>query len=393
MKILNFKRYIYILFVLLLSACSVQEQLIPLTSVQGDVILKNGSVKKGEITILEPDQVYVNDSVVESLDIKQIQFYNKNVPENKYLLEYMPLNKRIKLWVAKMSQGKYLSSYIGASTYKVNNDGRLVIKGQSVPNTIDGNFTYPVFMIKNNADKLRKIGFHKGVVKEDIRFRVGISKYLKDDPKLCEYINYKKLGFDDLELITRNYVPNRQGQLTIDGKNIGKIKSSLFTYDFDYNWLYSFELGFPNSKYYGTQYSLETRFFKKRFFSFGFSVSWAPLKGVNKNPFLEESLFESSFLTIRSYLGGSLPMNINNKFYIIPGLHVFAGLRSDFSWLFGPMANVDFGFKLSHVGNVLFVGTGFRYNKNVPFFFDPLPDSYPVSKSFGTAFVRLSYKF
>ncbi len=401
MKALNLRNLVCFLFVVFVTgSCAVHEPLVPLKSVDGEVVLKNGNVEKGKVSILKPKEVSVNDKIITSSDVKEVQFYNKNIPEIKYVLKYMPINKRRKFWIAKMGEGEHLTTYIGAPAYEVNDKGVLIITGYVVVSGRSASPpSFPVFMMKKGAEKMKQVGLHKGVSKENAFLRAGISRYLRDDPEFCEYIRYKKLGFDDLELITRNYTPNRQGRLTIDGKKVRKIKPPFITYDLDNELIYNFELGFPTLKYYGLQYSLGFNSFKKRFFSYGFNIRFETFTSPPANDPLYED-FASSFpffITSAGYLGAALPMSIKGKFYIVPGMHVFAGMRfgGGPSLVFGPMPNVDFGFKLRDVGDILLVGVGYRYNKCTSLFSRRFIDSSSsfALEPFGTVFIRLSYKF
>lgn len=381
MKALNLKNLVCFLFVVFVSSCSTQQPLTPLSAVHSDVILKNGNVEKGKVSILKPKEVSVNDKIIMASDVKEIQFYNKNVPERKHILKYMPIDKRgSKIWVVKMSQGEYLDSYIGALKYQVNDDGTLKIIDYAVE-SIGSGFerpSFPVFMKKKGATEMKRIGS----AKQPTVFRSGISRYLKDDPKFCEYVRYRRMGINELDLITANYVPNRQGQLTINGKKIGEIKHPFLTYDFDKEVLYNLEMAYSPSERYGYQYSFGGRVFFERFVSIGTSLG-VLRQYDNFSVYKDKKKYLQNF---NIYLGGALPMCFHGKYYLVPALHGFAGFRSDIAFLYGPMANLDFGIKLPH-GNILFIGAGYRYNVLKPLF-----DEEDPGNPFNNIFIRISYK-
>ncbi|MCL1942711.1 MAG: hypothetical protein FWF54_04075 [Candidatus Azobacteroides sp.] len=85
--------------------------------------------------------------------------------------------------------------------------------------------SFPIYMMKKDDKELCFVAVTKGVQFEGSAFRRGITYFLKDDPKLCEYIRHEKWGFKNRPL--RKIVVSFQDVLQRYRKIDGDVKSML----------------------------------------------------------------------------------------------------------------------------------------------------------------------
>ncbi len=418
----KFKNLTYLIIIsFLLGSCYTQKTLKPLSYVDGKVVMKNGNVKKGKITIEDQGIVILNNKKIESTEIEEILFYNNNKPKKKYSLQYCPLGSSgNQFWILKMHEGKNVDTYIGAPAYEVRDDGTLVVRGymQVVSNGYGNTSTnfpnFPIFMKKKESENVKKVGVHSS----SIGIRAGISRYLKDDPELCEYMRYKKMGYNDLEFITTNYEPNRTSELIIDGEEVNDIEKELISNDLADEIVYNTEVALPLEKQdfdiYKNRYSLVGFRFYKKFVSFGFDLGLTKTRyadelevGMNHNGFDEKDfvLTNDDFaeyklaFSFNTYFGTHLALNIKEQWYFVPGAYLYFGgifpteVSAKNKFLFGPMLTFDIGKKLG-VGDILFFGLGYRYNKCILKKDDAkIYSNFNTYNPFSDFFIRVAYKF
>lgn len=395
----------------------------------GTIFLKNGEQKTGRVGMPTPDSKSilfiaggsVADEQVATEKIDRIEFLLNNSSNKIYTVRYMPVkgmfNKISHKWLMNIAEGPNASAYIGAASYKINLDGSIGLGGtrQFVNHgnsSMVVNPSFPIYMKKKGDEVLQQVALTKGISFEDSAFRTGISRFLSDDPKLTEHVRNEKWGFDELNIIVQNYIPNRgDAELIIDGVVIEPKERSLFTADLNKELVFAAEVALPSEDIYSVQFGIGIRSTLAKFFTYGADIGYASAKyvdymkrlenhGINnidKVPVEDRDFSKQGLFRFNLSAGGQLPFDLN-KIYLIPGAHVAFGgmLGSEFStFYYGPMATFDVGIKLGH-GNILLLGAGYR--QNIPLKSDEAKeeDSAPgfeAYKSYGNLLFRLGYKF
>lgn len=396
---------------------------------QGTIFLKDGGQKKGRVGMPTPDSKSilfmaggsVADEQVATEKIDRIEFLLNSASDKVYTVRYLPVkgmfNKISHKWLMNIAEGPNASAYIGAASYKINADGSIGLGGTRQVvyhgnSTMISNPSFPVYMKKKGDEALQQVALTKGISFEDSAFRTGISRFFSDDPKLTEHVRNEKWGFDELNIIVQNYIPNRgDAELIIDGVVIVPKKRSLFTADLNKELVFAVEGAFPSEDIYSMQFGVGIRSTLAKFFTYGVDLGYASAKyvdytkrlenhGINNidtAPIEDRDLSKQGLFRFNISAGGQLPFDLN-KVYLIPGAHVAFGgmLGSEYSTLYyGPMATFDIGIKLGR-GDILLIGAGYR--KNIPLKGDEAKaeDSAPgfeAYKSYGNLLFRLGYKF
>lgn len=288
------------------------------------------------------------------------------------------------MWLVQVAEGPYVSAYIGAEGYRLNADGTVELVGtRQVIGTGHGtaiiNPSFPVYMLKGGNKASVNVGLKEGVSFEGSAFRSGVSRYLSDDPTLCEYMRQEKWDFDNIATIMMNYNLHRgNSELVIDGKVIIPKKRSILTNDLDGEMIFALEAALPADNLYGPQFGLGIRSSKYKFFSYGGDLGFASVKyiddvkwienhpmitGQPETPATDADFSKSTLFRFNAFAGGQLPLRFGNV-YLVPAAHfVFGGtLGTEYStFYYGPMGTLDLGFRLKH-GDIFFVGAGYRQN-------------------------------
>lgn len=420
------------LFGLFFTSCGSQQSLLTqqeYNNYPGTIFLKDGGQKKGRVGMPTPDSKSilfmaggsVADEQVATEKIDRIEFLLNSASNKVYTVRYLPVkgmfNKISHKWLMNIAEGTYVSAYIGAASYKINADGSIGLGGtrQVVHHgnsTMISNPSFPIYMKKKGDEALQQVALTKGISFEDSAFRTGISHFLSDDPKLTEHVRNEKWGFDELNIIVQNYIPNRgDAELVIDGVVIEPRKRSLFTADLNKELVFAVEGAFPSEDIYSMQFGIGIRSTLAKFFTYGVDLGYASAKYVDQTKRLENhginnigtapvedrDFSKQGLFRFNISAGGQLPFDLN-KVYLIPGAHVAFGgmLGSDYSTLYyGPMATFDVGIKLGH-GNILLIGAGYR--QNIPLKGDEAKEEasapgFEAYKSYGNLLFRLGYKF
>jgi hypothetical protein len=394
----------------------------------GKVQLYNGLSKTGYIQTINYDSKIINIyseksgkdliSSIPSDSIQRIEIYNEKSPEKTHKFEYLKIKKDKEYWLAEISQGPYVRTFIMAQGYEIDTDGSLIVLGSSttyysnnVP-TMNIQPSYPVYMIKNGEEIATNISLHGGVKFEDSSFRGGFSRYLSDDKTICDLIRKNKLGFNDIDMINKLYDPNRgNAPLIYNNQEITIEPDHFFTNYFNRELEWKFEFDKPFDSQHGVQarIGLQSSFLK--FFTYGFEVGYGsaifadetllpPYYEMNNTIITNEYLVKSHGMLINTFLGTHLPMDLKS-FYLIPGFSVALGglicenNSTAITFHYAPTVTLDFGFK-SKYGNVIFIGTGFRHN--VPIVSqekreDQTYNGFSYYNNYNSLFFRIGYQF
>lgn len=419
-----------IIFVFILSSCGTSKK----TSKQdgrypGTIHLTNGKKTSGIIHIPSGSSktvVIVNKennkdvhAAFNSEETQKIEVYHPNSPDHPSTMQYMPIkdlfNKISYRWLVVISEGPYASAYIGADFYKITPNGEIELGGYRQviyrPNgSVILNPSFPIYLMKKGDRGLTTVSLKEGISFEESSFRSGVSRFFADDPKLSEYMRHQKWKFDDLNIIIKNYNPNRgNGDLTINGITIAPLKKSLLTRDFDKELFWTLETAIPSDEHYGSQYALGIRSTLFRFMSYGVNAGFGSVeyiddvKRVENHPgnWIEAPAIESDFskqnsFRINTFAGAQLSFDLG-KIYLVPAAHIsFGGLMGvEYQALnYGPMATLDIGFKLKK-GGILLLGGGYNYNIPLKSEEDKETASAPGFKAYepySSLLFRISYK-
>ncbi len=213
--------FIGIFFSLLSSCGSALSTVLPLDALiqqQGKVFLKNEKVVEGAVSIVGPKRIVkVNNQAFSPISVEKVVFYNPKHPEKYYTLRWRTFKfiKKQNVWVWHISSGQYVDAFVWSRNYRVDENGDIKLVGiatRSGYGAASKNLpTFYIYFQKKNDELLQNVGMLKtpGVIGANPAFRRGVRKYLKDDPKLCEYIKQHKLGLDNVDEIVGLYDPNR----------------------------------------------------------------------------------------------------------------------------------------------------------------------------------------
>lgn len=391
------KWYLTLLSILIFSSCGIGKDFYKnqeLNNYPGTIYLSSGEAKKGQVGMPSSDSKTVllkvkgkADESIEAGEIDRIEFTANLKTDKVHIVRYLPVkgmfNKRNNRWVVCFSEGPYTSAYVGAANYKINADGTMNFVGtRQVVNHGNGtmivNPSYPVYMMKKGDDALTQVALTKGISFEDSAFRSGVSNFLHDDPQLTEYIQDEKWGFENMNSIVQNYIPDRgDSALTIDGVTVAPRKRSVLTSDFDKEMVWYVETALPSDDKYTTQFGIGIRSTIHKFFTYGIDIGYASAKYIDMTkrlenhsindidvvPVEERDLSKQGLFRFNASVGGQVPLRFN-KIYLIPGAHLGLGgmFGTEYSTIYyGPMATLDLGFKLKR-GNILIIGGGYRQN-------------------------------
>jgi len=309
-------------------------------------------------------------------------------PVGNILEFYYRHNSIRKVWVYKKYEGANASAYIGAADYKINENGTPHFVGVSARILHDNGIdsippSFPLYVSRKKDKQLQFVMFI-GKDYEAATFRKRISRVLRDDPMLCEYLREQKSGYEDLRSLIENYNPNREDtQLTVNGKVIKCKPPKLITEDLNGEIIFFVDYLHPNNKVfniYGNGLNIGIRSTTARFFTGSVDVGYEKEQYVDdrkrseKYPELwmqrvevaQDEFSETSCLNVNVFLGGQVPFHIQ-RFYMIPsaGWNFGTLLSEDFATEYhGLQLSFDLGYKTKY-GSVLFAGLSFRQMKPV----------------------------
>ncbi|MDR0538524.1 MAG: hypothetical protein LBH04_10880 [Tannerellaceae bacterium] len=392
----------------------------------GTVFLKNGKKGKGRIGFPNAESSTVlfqaarSRRQIKTEDIRRLELYHPSAPDKVRTVQYMPIkyfwSKNKKLWVVREATGKYVSAYIGASGYKINSKGTLLlgspsqqmINANGIVTTIPPSF--PVYMIKKGEEKLSQVGLVEGkIINESGNFRGVVSRYLKDDPQLTEYIRKARWGYEHVEDIVKAYVPNRSPRQKLNLPPIPPLSNKLMTDDFTKDLILYLESAI--SPGHSSTIAIGIRYSCYRNILLGGSVGYASVKygfedmsgyfngeyqitPDTKYPLMFK---RESSATFNFYGGLQLPMDLHS-FYLIPSasfnLGAYGGSKYSAFYL-GPLIMSDIGFKLAY-GSSLLVGLGFGYMSPLVGNATRLEGTFPGYNQyapFNAMFLRIGYKY
>jgi hypothetical protein len=258
------------------------------------------------------------------------------------------------------------------------------------------------------------VGVKGGAVNESSALRMGVSRYLKDDPQLTEYMRNAKWGGDDIDKIVESYIPNRTEDQPLELATITPIAPEFISDDFTKETIFYLETAFPQGQ--KTMFGLGMKYVPIKFIQAGANIGYAPVKyvsydkrienhpfitGENKgpdtDPLIPEDYATANCFNANIFAGLQLPMDLK-KLYLIPSASMNIGglFGSGYqTFYYGPSGMIDIGIKLNY-GSVLLIGGGYRYNIPIKSAEQKAEASYPgydAFTSFGSVLVRLTYKF
>jgi hypothetical protein len=421
--------------VILLGSCSANKKLVLSDTgwtYPGIVFLKNGEEKAGQVNLPSPADkaVYIlggdrSEAVPKTFingdEIDRIVLAHPSTPDKAYTVRYLTLKlslgRKADRWVICVAEGPYVSAYIGAENYGFDSGGDLKLIGtrQRINTGVGTTIiqpSYPVFMMKKDDKELTLVALTEGIQFEGSAFRSGVTHFLNDDPKLCEYIRYEKWGFENIDDIIAGYNPDRgNGNLVINGITIAPPEKKLLTGDLDKEMIIYVESAIPSDRNYTTQFGLGIRSSIYRFLAYGADLGVASAKYVDDikrienhpgnqwvdAPVIDADLSKQTLFRFNLFAGGQLPLDLK-KVYLVPGAHIaFGGMfGTEYSTLYyGPMATLDLGFKLKD-GSIFMIGGGYRRNIPLKSDEDKAEASAPgfeAYKPYENMLIRLSYKF
>jgi hypothetical protein len=221
----------------------------------------------------------------------------------------------------------------------------------------------------------------------------------------------QKWGYEDLEIIVKNYNPNRGDEkLSINGAVVEPVKRSLLTDDFDKEMFWYIETAIPSVNYYGAQFGIGVRTSAYKFLSYGADLGYASAKYIDDikrienhpghwadAPFEEADLSKQSLFRFNVFAGAQLPFALE-KVYLKPAAHITFGgmLGTEYAaYNYGPMATLDVGFRMKQ-GAILLIGGGYR--RNIPLKSQEDKDKasapgFAAYEAYGNLLFRISYKF
>ncbi|MDR0541916.1 MAG: hypothetical protein LBH19_06850, partial [Dysgonamonadaceae bacterium] len=350
---------------------------------EGTVYLLDGARKTGETALPNYESATVlffdskgNKETIPAEDIEKIELFNSFAPDRIYSAHYLPVKsvsgKNKNRWVVKLSDGKYVQAYIGAAGYKIDKDGSLVLGGYQYRQqgaTIQPSF--PVYMVRNNESKLTMVGMKGGVHLEGSAFRSGVSRYLKDDPQLMEYIRNAKWDISNLSEITENYIPNRTENQPL---LFAAVSAPFLTDDLTKEVICYAETIFPEGS--APMYGLGIKVNPHKFITLAGDVNCGQFEFISYDKRIDNHLFNNLYtdpvipedyargtaLNFNVSAGLQLPMRLKN-IYLAPSANInFGGLfvpaeAGYENFYYGPGGMLDIGYKLKY-GNIIMLGFG-----------------------------------
>jgi len=353
------------------------------------VFFLNGSKKSANIEIPQArtEKVRIEtEGISTSISADSIDRIAIQTPAGNTLDFYYLHNTKRKVWVYKKCEGANASAYIGAAAYEINKDGTPHFIGVSAriqnANGKDSIIqpSFPLYVYRKKDNQLQLVSFiGKGY--EPAAFREGISRILKDDPMLCEYLHEQKWDYEDLQNFIENYNPNRkEKQLTVNGKAVERKLQKLITEDLNGKVVFFIDYLHPDNKVfsvYGNGLNIGIRTTVVRFFTGSVGIGYGKAQYVDdkkvngKYPDLgggwqffevtQDVFSETSCFNANVFLGGQIPFRIQ-RIYLIPaaGWNFGTLWSMDFATNYhGLQLSFDLGYKMKY-GNILFAGLNFR---------------------------------
>lgn len=405
----------------------------------GTVTLNDGQQKTGffRMPFASDEKLYMysqinREGAYESIpaeDVAILSLHNASSPGLSSTFKYLMVREKkgnsLKRWVLLLSESDFLTAYVGAPMYQIADNGEVFLVGsKQVINqgpsrgSITINPSFNVYMMKKDDRVPTCVGFRGGISFEASALRVGITRFLEDDPMLCSYIRDQKLGYEQIDQIVELYNPLRgSSPLVVDGVEFSK-DNRFLTNRFNKELMYTLEGGKsvsnqaePIGNQFGPEFGLGIRSSVFKFISYGTDIGVATMKTVDdikriENhpmntieggwedvPVIPEDLVNGAYFRFNTYIGGQLPMDFG-KIYVIPAAHItFGGLAgSNYGACnYGPMFNLDFGFTMKN-DLIFLIGVGYRHSIPIVKEDTRLPASYPGFNTYGpfnTAFVRI----
>jgi len=434
-----FKNYLKItvllvLCVVLLSSCSAyinsfkEYNLQETNTYPGTVFLKSGEQLTGEAAFpnaLSKTVLFINQnrerSTLQATDIAKIELHNVFASDKVYSIYYLLIRKNTNYWVAQIAESKYITAYISAEGYRIRSDGSLELGGYTFSYSTGPNGaraveqpSFPVYMKKKDAEFPTCVGWKGGISNEGSVLRGGVSRYLKDDPQLTEYVRRAKWGVKDIDKIVENYIPNRSADQPLALVSTAPIPPKFISNDFTKETIVYFETAFPQSG--KPMFGLGMKYIPVKYITSGATVGYASVKYVsydkridnhpfisseNKSPLTDpvipEDYATANCINGNIFAGVQLPMDLK-KIYLIPSASMNIGglFSSDYmTFYYGPVGMIDVGFKLKY-GSSLLIGGGYRYNIPIKSAEKKAEASYPgydAFSPFGSLLLRLTCRF
>ena len=299
---------------------------------------------------------------------------------------YYRHNKRRKVWVYKKCEGANVSAYVGAAAYQINEDGTPHFIGIPLhyfkgKDTITIEASFPLYAYRKKDKQLQLVTFiGKGY--EPAAFRKGISRVLKDDPMLCEYLREQKWDYEDLQNFVENYNPNRkETQLTVNGEVVERKPQRFITDELNKEIIIFLDYLHPSNKIfnvYGSELNIGVRSTVARFFTGSAGIGYGKTQYVDdkkrseKYPELwtqevevaQDEFSETTCFNANVFLGGQTPFRFY-RLYLIPaaGWNFGTLWSMDFATEYhGLQLSFDLGYKMKY-GSILFAGLSFRQMK------------------------------
>jgi hypothetical protein len=421
---------LFVLYAALTSSCSTYINTLKEYNAQegntypGTVLLKNGVQLAGEVAfpnLLSKTVLFINQkgerSDLQAAEIEKIELHHASAPGKVYSIYYLLMKKNSNSWVVQMDESKYVTAYICAAGYKIKADGSLELGGYMRSYSTGPNGaraveqpSFPVYLKKETAAFPKMVGVKGGAANEGSALRMGVSRYLKDDPQLTEYMRNAKWGVDDIDKIVENYIPNRTEDQPFELATIAPLAPEFISNDFTKETIFYLETAFPQGQ--KPMFGLGMKYVPIKFIQAGANIGYAPVKYVssdkrienhpfitdeNKGPYTDplipEDYATANCFNANIFAGLQLPMDLK-KLYLIPSASMNIGglVGSDYYTLYyGPSGMIDIGIKLNY-GDVLLIGGGYRYNIPIKKTEASYP-GYDAFIPFGSALVRLTYKF
>lgn len=292
MKTKNLLPCAVLLGLLILNGCGINKMFTPHKPVyyQGAATLKNGEHKSGffgmpksdadEIFLYSQNEGKGTSESIPAENVAVLELHHPASPQNKAVFEYLPikglLGKPKNHWLLLLSKSEHLAAYVGAREYNIAPSGEVLLIGttQTIHHgpsrgTTSIQPSFPVYMTKKNETELANVGVRGGVSFEGSALRSGITRFLADDPALCDYIRNQKLEYRNIPHIVSLYNPERGNEpLYVEGKEV-KIEKKFITNFFDRELIYNLEAGKPSGSRYGGELGLGIRSSIFKFVSYG----------------------------------------------------------------------------------------------------------------------------
>lgn len=417
-----------ILCATLLSSCSAYINSLKEYNIQerntypGTVFLKSGEQLTGKAAFPNYSSktvLFINSNgernTLQTANIERIELYNEATPDKVYSVYYLKLKRNRTYWVVQMAKGEYVTAYISAIGYKIFEDGSLDLGGYTNTYSVGNGArvvespSFPIYMKKETAEYPTMIGVKGGSTNESSALRMGVSRYLKDDPQLTEYVRNAKWGVYDIDKIVENYIPNRSADQPLLLATIAPMPSQVISNDFTKETIFYFETAFlQNQK---SMFGIGMKYIPLKYIAAGLNVGYAQIEYVSylnrlnnhlfnnlhTAPVIPEDYAKANCFNINLFAGIQIPVNLK-KIYLIPSASMnIGGLANPEygTFYYGPVGMIDAGFKFNN-GSAVLIGGGYRHNIPLKSAAKKAEDSYPgydAFSPFGSFLLRLTYKF